>query len=159
MKSISYILNVNSKFLFQFVQMDLLKMTLVIFGDNKAVSTNSFRCVTLNASPFYVKIRIFRLYSKSKASCPLRGIRSDLFSAQNNVIGFWWYWVTRGFPELAAITRGNFRPVKPGNFQLVLILELVLCIRSFQNLNISLFCLTTGSVPGGARFLSCFLRN
>ena len=56
------------------------------------------------------------------------------FSAQNNVVGFGRYRVTRGSPKLvlAAITRSNFRPKKPCNVKLALILELVLCIRSFE---------------------------
>ena len=107
-----------------------------------------------------MKICNFRLYSESEANRILWGIRSDLFSVQNGV-GFGWYRVTRGSPKLvlAAITRSNFRPKKPCNFKLALILELVLCIKSFEEFNTSLLRFTIRSIPLGTWFLSCFLRD
>ena len=92
------ILNINPTFLFQFVEMDLLKMALVIVSDSDVVGPNFFRGVILNTGLLQVKIYNFRLYSESKASRSLWGTRSDLFSAQNNVVGFGWYRVTRS-PE------------------------------------------------------------
>ena len=153
--------NFNSTFLFWFVEMDLLKMALVILSDSDAVSSNFFRGVILNTGLLQGKICYFRLYSESEASRTLWGIHSDLFSAQNNVVGFGWYRVTRGSPKLvlAAVTRSNFRPKKPCNFKLALILELVLCIRSFEEFNTSLLRFAIRSIPLGTWFLSCFLGD
>ena len=107
-----------------------------------------------------MKICNFRLYSESEANRILWGIHSNLFSAQN-VVGFGWYRVTRGSMKLvlAAITRSKFRPKKPCNFKLALILELVLCIRSFEELTTSLLRFTIRSILLGTWFLSCFLRD
>ena len=109
-------------------------MALVILSDSDAATLNFWRSNSEHRTSSSEKKCNFRLHSESEASRTLWGIGSDFFSAQNNVVGFGWYRVTRGSPKLvlAAITRSNFRPKKPCNFKLALILEVVLCIRSFE---------------------------
>ena len=109
-------------------------MALVILSDSDTATLNFWRSNSEHRTSSSEKKCNFRLYSESEASRTIWGIRSDLFSAQNNVARFGWYRVTRDSPKLvlAAITRSNFRPKKPCNFKLALILELVLCIRSFE---------------------------
>ena len=135
-------------------------MALVILSNSDAESLN-FLGVIPNTGLLRVKVCNFRLYSESAASRTLWEIRSDLFSAQNNVVGFGWCRVTRGSQKLVlvAITRSNFRPKKPCNFKLALILELVLCIRSFEEFNTSLLRIAIRSIPQGTWFLSCFLGD
>ena len=151
--------NFNSTFLFWFVEMDLLKMALVILSDSDAVSPNFLEESFWTQDFFKWKYVVSGFTVNLRLVESLWDIRSDFFSTQNNVAGFGWYRVTRGSPKLvlAAITRSNFRPKKPCNFKLALPLELVLCIRSFEEFNTSLLRFAIGSIPLGTCFLSCFL--
>ena len=106
-----------------------------------------------------MKICNFRLYSESEASRTLWGKRSDLFSAQKNIVRFGWYRVTRSSPKLvlAAITRNNFRPKKPCNFKLDLwIGALYQKLRGVQHFTLALHDQVGTS---GDWFLSCFLGD
>ena len=105
-----------------------------------------------------MKICNFRLYSESEANRILWGIRSDLFSVKN-VVGFGWYRVTRGSPKLvlAVITRSNFRPKKPCNFKLALILELVSVLKASRSSTLHSCASRSGRYLWGPGFFPVFL--